>query len=1002
MFSVLVSSVSRRNSLVKCSILSQTSLRLHRHCFRPCQLYIGSDTQPSFLVSFNSVKKLYTTQHDGLQSYSTSSSLLTTQDTTSKASEIFPLPLSAMNSLNQRLSSKLGVSSILKEHLKKSKTGYVCELELTWPQPLKFSALGKRKVNARTQASLQALLWLFSHNFIYESAQPNLTDLADSKNKLFMCLDKSIVTDIDEVLKVHSKEIVPILSALECNTFCMGDTHQHEHIHPTLGIPFPTSEELEEWNKVLQTSVTSNKKNKEQLGPVLPIENYRKEILESIAESRVTILKGETGCGKTTMVPQFILEEAFDSGKGAYCNIAVIQPRRLTTVETAKYVAKERGENVGQSIGYSVKMATILPSVVGGTITFLTGMKFAHKFTDNPMLQGISHVVLDEVHLRDIGTDLVMTLLKQAMMTNKDLRVIIMSATVDTTMFESYFNCFGKVQICTVPGRTFPVKMHFLDDLPTNLVAYQKHIEKENSDLKVNFEQVRRIVSWINNTKPAGGILIFVSGWNEMSELQKILSREANMLIVPVHSMFRDCSAAFEPAPNGKRKVILATNIAETSLTFPDIVYVIDCGIHKKPKRNVLSPGGWSSVRMSSEWVTKANVLQRKGRAGRVQPGESFHLFTKEKFSEMESYELPSILTESLEYLVLSIKMVNPDIQANKLLKEFPTPPSERDVRHAVHTLQTVSLLSHPDEKPTPLALAVMRMSSSLPSALALIYSSIFRCFDKTLSIIAAEETPLMLSSRREVSESRATLERLLKESYHESSDHLAKSNAVNDIKNNNTPSFRQTRVLKSFLGKQIKSMSPALKYSTLNENCNEQLVLSIILKSFGSLLVKSHGKSMTVSLRDKSGITAMVKSSSINSKFENLESPFLMYLNGHVVRGNLLSTKDTSVISPLSVLLFLPFSFKAVEVESDRIEVKAWHKNWVALSLEKEDYHRILALRRALKDCLDYFVIAETLNQPDHNYGILCDFRSQLIQCVTKMLTGGQRHTNAIPKTED
>lgn len=909
------------------------------------------------------------------------------------ASERFPRPLHTLDIFRSKLESKLGekIDDILKfslREIKGQRDRKICDLVLSWPETLQFSGKGISKKAAKTSAVIQALEWLYENNHIDEDGRIlSFKNIAESKNEILVDFSESALTKIDSVLNTFSGEIMPALSSCNQEENITEAKEEGNLIHPTLGVPFPKSEDLSMWSEVLASSF------KESHRKALPVDQHRQEILDIIQANRVVILKGETGCGKTTRVPQFILEEAITNGHGADCNIAVAQPRRLTAVETAKYVAMERGENIGKSVGYSVKMATVLPSVVGGSITFMTGLKLALKFGTNSSLEGVSHVILDEVHMRDIGTDLLMYLLKQNMQINGNLRLIIMSATVNTNVFQSYFDCFGNVPVIEIPGRTFPVKMHFLNDLPSHLVPkqnskrkmqeedYDEHEEKVTAE--VDLHLTRNVVSWINEEKPDGGILVFVSGWKDMAELQKLLWEEKNLLIIPVHSMFRDCSAAFRPAPHGMRKVILATNIAETSLTFPDIVYVVDCGIHKKPQRKFLSPGGWSTSELSLDLVTKANVLQRKGRAGRVQPGESFHLFSKEVFDRMDNYELPGILCESLEYLILTVKLVNPSIKAEDLLKRFPTPPSTRDVRQAVNTLKEVSLLTRENERPTALASAIMHISSSLPSALALIYSAIFRCFDRTCSIIACEEAQLQLGSREETS---GSIQRSLKEPYHISSDHLAKSSilCLDHMHSKPHPSYIQAKRLREFLRKQILSHRTGFSSSNLNENNSEKFVLGVLLYCYGSLLIRHHSSNLNHLVREKSGVTAVIRSRSVNHKSPD---PFAMYLSGHMTGENCLFVSDTSIVSPLSVLLFLPTLFKTQCTDSGTAVVQVGRGTRVRIAMPWEHYERILGLRRALTDVREYFVVAEALNRRDDNYDQLCQFRTQLTECINGIL---------------
>lgn len=190
----------------------------------------------------------------------------------------------------------------------------------------------------------------------------------------------------------------------------------------------------------------------------LPIHAMRREIMEAINDNSVVLIRGNTGCGKTTQIAQFILEDYIAGGTGAYCNIAVTQPRRISATSVAERIAYERNESLGESVGYSVRFESILPRPYG-SILFCTIGVLLRKLEQG--LRGVSHVIVDEIHERDVNSDFIMVVLRDMVSTYPDLRVILMSATIDTTLFSDYF---GNCPILEVPGRAFPVKQYFLED----------------------------------------------------------------------------------------------------------------------------------------------------------------------------------------------------------------------------------------------------------------------------------------------------------------------------------------------------------------------------------------------------------------------------------------------------------------------------------------------------------------------------------------------------------
>lgn len=198
--------------------------------------------------------------------------------------------------------------------------------------------------------------------------------------------------------------------------------------------------------------------NSQKLRSELPVFKSRSEIMEAINDNPVIVIRGNTGCGKTTQICQYILEDYISSGSGALCNIVVTQPRRISAVSVSERIASERCEDLGQSVGYSVRFESVLPRPYG-SILFCTVGVLLKKLEGG--LRGVSHVIVDEIHERDVNSDFIMVVLRDMIHVYPDLRVILMSATIDTTLFCSYFNNCPKVDVV---GRCFPVKQYFLED----------------------------------------------------------------------------------------------------------------------------------------------------------------------------------------------------------------------------------------------------------------------------------------------------------------------------------------------------------------------------------------------------------------------------------------------------------------------------------------------------------------------------------------------------------
>lgn len=317
------------------------------------------------------------------------------------------------------------------------------------------------------------------------------------------------------------------------------------------------------------------------------------------------VIKGDTGCGKTTQVPQFIIDHLSEKGLASECNIVVTQPRRISAISLAQRLAVERGEVVGDVIGYQVRLQQVLPKQQGAVLFCTTGI-LLKKLQNNPALKGCSHVIVDEAHERNVDTDMILALLKRAIQKNSSLKVIIMSATINAELFQEYFNCSA----VEVPGRLYPVKMNFLEDI-MNLGIPIKNQENSVEDAPfLDLEQITDLIQYIDRNKQPGAILCFLPGWSHIQRIQHNLKNyQSTLNIIPLHSKIPldDQSKIFKTAAKGVRKVILATDIAETGITVPDVVYVIDSARHKQMRWN--EHKGLSSI--DTHWVTKANINQR-------------------------------------------------------------------------------------------------------------------------------------------------------------------------------------------------------------------------------------------------------------------------------------------------------------------------------------------------------------------------------------------------------
>ncbi|KAK4472510.1 hypothetical protein MN116_003756 [Schistosoma mekongi] len=485
----------------------------------------------------------------------------------------------------------------------------------------------------------------------------------------------------------------------------------------------------------------------------LPAYQFKEDIISTIRENQVVIISGETGCGKTTQVPQFILEDQVLSGNGSITRIVVTQPRRISAVSVAERVAAERGQSIGSSVGYQIRLERRYPERPHGSILFCTTGIVLQWFHSDPLLKNVSHIIVDEVHEREFLCDFLLCMLKRIAPLRPDLRIVLMSATINADRFAEYFDKCPKFEI---PGRTFPVKTYYLEDvlketkfwLPNNAITALSRDQSRTLKqrlLKSNLsKREARILSygkssefnrWLNSltglssnaieilrsvgedTYPetdliahsvehilqntqSGAILVFVPGLGDIKDVIRSL-RELNprrydvrygtVKVYPLHSRLstsRDRSL-FEPPPQGQRKVVIATNIAETSITIEDVVYVIDCGRIKvtdyDPRQNTST--------LTAILVSKANAAQRSGRAGRVQPGICYHLFPSYVYNNvMSEFLQPEMLRIRLEDVILRIKLLGLG-RVKSFLIDCLDSPSEDAISQTLTFLRQIQAL---------------------------------------------------------------------------------------------------------------------------------------------------------------------------------------------------------------------------------------------------------------------------------------------------------------------
>lgn len=475
---------------------------------------------------------------------------------------------------------------------------------------------------------------------------------------------------------------------------------------------------LPEWKRVTQSKDQSLGKRSsmtiKQQRESLPVYKFRKQLLDAVNENQLMIVVGDTGSGKTTQLTQYLAEGGFAN----HGMIGCTQPRRVAAMSVAKRVAEEVGCKLGQEVGYTIRFEDCTSPET--KIKYMTDGMLQREILVDPNLRKYSVIMLDEAHERTIATDVLFGLLKKTLKRRPDLKVIVTSATLDADKFSEYFN---KCPIFTIPGRTYPVE-----------VMYSREPESDYLDAALV------TVMQIHLNEPPGDILLFLTGQEEIDTSCEILFERMKalgpsvpeLLILPVYSALPSemQSKIFEPAPPGSRKVVIATNIAETSITIDGIYYVIDPGF---VKQNAYDPKlGMDSLVVTP--ISQAQAKQRAGRAGRTGPGKAFRLYTEAAFqSEMLPTSIPEIQRQNLSNTILMLKAMG----INDLLHfDFMDPPPTNTMLTALEELYALSAL---DDEGLLTRLGRKMADFPMEPALAktLIFSTDLGCSDEILSIVA-------------------------------------------------------------------------------------------------------------------------------------------------------------------------------------------------------------------------------------------------------------------------
>ncbi|WVR05915.1 hypothetical protein IAU60_002941 [Kwoniella sp. DSM 27419] len=447
----------------------------------------------------------------------------------------------------------------------------------------------------------------------------------------------------------------------------------------------------------------------------LPIYEFRDDLLQAIEDHQVLVVVAETGSGKTTQLPQYLYEAGYcKNGMKVGCT----QPRRVAAMSVAARVADEMGVRLGQEVGYSIRFEDMTSDKT--VLKYMTDGMLLREFLTDPELSTYSALVIDEAHERTLSTDILFGLIKDIARFRPELRLLISSATLNAQKFADFFD---QAPIFDVPGRRYPVDMF-----------YTKQPEANYMHAAVT------TILQIHTTQPKGDILLFLTGQDEIEAAEENLKetmyalgdKVPELIIAPIYANLPSemQSKIFEPTPEGARKVVLATNIAETSITIDGVVYVIDPGFVKQNNYNPKT--GMSSLVV--EPISRASAQQRAGRAGRVGPGKAFRLYTKWAFkNELLQDTIPEIQRTNLGTVVLMLKSLGINDVLN--FDFLDKPPAETIIR-SFEMLYALGALNHKGEL-TRLGRRMAEFPVDPMLSKAIINSETYKCTHEVLTIIS-------------------------------------------------------------------------------------------------------------------------------------------------------------------------------------------------------------------------------------------------------------------------
>ncbi|KAK6126438.1 hypothetical protein DH2020_039826 [Rehmannia glutinosa] len=610
----------------------------------------------------------------------------------------------------------------------------------------------------------------------------------------------------------------------------------------------------------------------------LPALKAKSEFLKAVAENQVLIVSGETGCGKTTQLPQFILEEEISSLRGAKCSMICTQPRRISAISVAARVSAERGEKLGDTVGYQIRLESKRSAQT--RLLFCTTGVLLRQMVQDPNLTGITHLLVDEIHERGMNEDFLLIILRDILPRRPDLRLILMSATINADLFSKYF---GNAPTIHIPGFTFPVKEFYLEDVlektryniqsefdnfPGNSRSRRRQQELKKDPLTELFENadidalykgysastrkslgnwsdsqldlglVEATIEHICRREGSGAILVFLTGWDDISKLldklkaNNIVGDPNKFLVLPLHGSMPTINQReiFDRPPPDVRKIVLATNIAESSITIDDVVYVVDCGKAKETSYDALN----KLACLLPSWISKASAHQLGG--------------------------ISTFLAKALQ------------------------PPDPLAVENAIELLKTIGALDDREEL-TPLGRHLSTLPLDPNIGKMLLMGSVFQCLDPALTIAAAlayrQPFVLPINKKEEADDAKRSF------AGDSCSDHIA--------------------LLKAFEGwkdaKRIGFVNISQGAEAYNQYDDLEMVCAILCAGLYPKVVQCKRRGKRTALYSKEVGKVDIHPASVNAGVHLFPLPYMVY--SEMVKTTSIYLRDSTNISDYALLMF-------------------------------------------------------------------------------------------------